>query len=530
MPRVVYTDRFGVFRETPIAARLSIGRHPSQDIQLVDTVVSKAHATIDVRTDGTWVEDSGSRNGTFLNGRQISTPEKLSNGDQIQIGSTVLTFQADKVPTMPTATRVKIVDSGLESAISHRVSGAAQQRFEAASRIHDVEQLRIDYEKLRISNELNQAVSLEFDPIQLLNKILETAFQLFPADRGVILLQDSGDESFRVAASRVRRGGALGGDDIAISSTIIQEITQEKVAVLSQDAQIDERFQKSKSIILSGVRATLSVPLLYKDRLLGIIHLDSSMRAGAFTDKDLSLVTGFANQAAMAIEHARLVDRSKNEALAREQLGRLLPQEIVDDIMAGRKEITRAVDERPVSVLFADIRDFTGMSERQPATNIVAMLNECFEVMVECVFRHGGTLDKFVGDQIMAVWGAPLAAPDHAFNAVAAAIDMKQAIADLNRRRRELGREAIGVGIGINTGEVVAGYMGSTRAMSYTVIGDIVNTAARLCSIAAPDEILVSGAITQACGMRIESVRLDAQAIKGKRNAVDLYRVVGIRA
>lgn len=529
MPRVSYHDPSGVVRELTFKRRLRIGRHPSQDVQILDRVVSKEHAVLEVRDAGTVVFDVGSRNGTTLNGQQITGAVPLRDGDEIMVGSTTVKFFEERAEPAPAQTRVQILDEGFESAIRKRLKDTGNQHFLSADLIHDVEQLKSDYEKLRIANELNQAVSLEFDLNSLLNRILEKAFEMFAADRGVILLMDQETGDLEPAAAKARYEELTGGRSIRISKTILREVIEEKTAVLSSDAQMDSRFSGSQSIIMSGIKATMSVPLLYRDRILGVIHLDSQLAAGAFTAKDLSLLTGFANQAAIAIEHSRLVDRTKQEALAREQLARLLPQDVVDDVMQGKLEIKRGGTVRDVTVLFADIRGFTALSERYPAQDIVPMLNEYFEIMVEIIFRHAGTLDKFIGDEIMAVWGAPIALSDHTFRAVAAAVEMQEALDTYNKRRSDHGLEPIHVGIGVNTGEVVAGYMGSSKAMDYTVVGDVVNTGSRLCSAASAAEIIVSHAVVSRVGDAVEYEALSARALKGKREPVPLFRVHALR-
>src|SRR4029077_6609036 len=137
-------------------------------------------------------------------------------------------------------------------------------------------------------------------------------------------------------------------------------------------------------------------------------------------------------------------------------------------------------------------RGFTPMSEKRTAQEVVDMLNEYFELMVEMIFKHEGTLDKFVGDEIMALFGAPVAHPDHAYRAVKVAVEQMQALEEWNLVRVAEGEDPIRVGMGINTGEVVAGYLGSSKALEYTVIGDVVNTASRLCSRAGAGELVVS--------------------------------------
>lgn len=529
MPRITFTDSDGTRRTVTFERRLSIGRHPDQDIQILERVVSKEHAVIERlgnSANAYVLYDVGSRNGTLLNGAVVTDRVRVYDGDRVMVGATELTFRADSLVTSnSTATRVKITDPDDESAIHKRLKETNSNHFPPADQVATVEQLKADYEKLRIANELNRALSLEFDLENLLNRILQKAFEMFAADRGAIMLVDPESGEPVPAATRERYPDPL-RRDIPISRSILNEVLTEKAALLSTNAQLDSRFAKAKSVIMHSVKATMSVPLMYRDRLLGVIHLESQLTSGAFTEKDLQLLNGFANQAAIAIEHSRLVDRVRQDALVREQLGRLLPQELVDEVIAGRVDIKKGGDMRYVSVLFADIRGFTSMCERQPAQTVVTMLNEYFEIMVDVIFKHGGTLDKFVGDEIMAVWGAPIAVENHAERAVMAALEMQAALSAFNEERLVRKLEPLGVGIGVNTGEVVAGYMGSNRAMDYTIVGDVVNTGSRLCSAATAGEIIVSPDVVAATPGKFVMDELPARMLKGKREAVVLYRVV----
>ena len=161
-------------------------------------------------------------------------------------------------------------------------------------------------------------------------------------------------------------------------------------------------------------------------------------------------------------------------------------------VVSGKLKVEKGGKNRIATVLFADIRGFTAICEHMPAAEVLQMLNEYFELMVEAAFRYEGTVDKFVGDQIMVVWGAPVIHPDDPIRAVRAAIEMQKAVNRYSAARRKKGQAEIRIGIGINTGELVAGYIGSTQTMSYSVIGDEVNTASRLCAAAGAGEILLA--------------------------------------
>jgi adenylate cyclase len=535
MAKLSYRDARGVLQEHQLGKKTSIGRHPDQAIQILDRVVSKQHAVVASSGDGSFVvHDGGSRNGTYVNGSLIEGQRQLSDGDRITVGSTDLFYHEEKEPNTDSFTetrggRVTIHSDDLQTHIRSRLAHQVQDRFLPESAIRDDETVRRDYEKLRIAHELSQAIGLEMDLDALLQKLLDKAFEIFPADRGVILLRPEESDSLVPMVVKSRQGDADDVDDVRISQTILNEVCEEKQAVLSSDAMSDSRFSGSNSIILGQIRSTLSVPLLHKQRILGVIHLDSKLASGAFTEKDLQILTGFARQAAAMVQHHHLLKKMESEIVVREKMRRLLSPQLVEEVVSGRLELKKGGELRHATVMFADIRNFTSVSEQLPPQEVVDKINEYFELMVDVIFKYEGTLDKFIGDEIMAVWGAPIGHPDDAERAVKSAIEMQQVLADYNAEREANGEVTFNIGIGLNTGEVVAGNMGSTKSMNYTVMGDVVNTAARMCSAAAPDEILIGENTFEEVSHLVRADILPPTKLKGKVEHVDIYRVLGVK-
>ena len=195
--------------------------------------------------------------------------------------------------------------------------------------------------------------------------------------------------------------------------------------------------------------------------------------------------------------------------------------------MSGRVEVKKGGELRETTMLFADIRGFTAMSEEYSPHDVVDMLNEYFELMVEIVFRHEGTLDKLVGDEIMALFGSPVAHADDPVRAVRAALEMQSALKKFNLVRKPRGWPPVHIGIGINTGDVVAGYLGSSRALAYTVIGDPVNSCSRLCEQAREGQILVSEFTAAKLNDRFVLQELPSVAVKGKALPLTVFEVMG---
>jgi class 3 adenylate cyclase len=209
--------------------------------------------------------------------------------------------------------------------------------------------------------------------------------------------------------------------------------------------------------------------------------------------------------------------------------GRYLPKAVADRALAQQGDLVLGGEERDVAILFADIRGFTILSEHIPPQDLVAMLNGYFTRMVDIILDHDGTVDKYVGDAIMAIFGAPVADERAADKAVAAALEMMRALAPFNADRAEAGRPPIEIGIGVNRGLVIAGNLGSIKQLSYTVIGEEVNLASRLCANAARGQILISEAVNAKLTREFDCHRLDPITVKNVSHPVQVYEVLNER-
>src|SRR4030095_13824927 len=214
---------------------------------------------------------------------------------------------------------------------------------------------------------------------------------------------------------------------------------------------------------------------------------------------------------------------------SRPQFQRLLSPNLVDQVVQGKLQLEKGGALSEVTLLFSDIRGFTSMSESRAPEEIVRMLNEYFELMVDVIFKYEGTLDKFVGDEVIALFGAPVAMEQAELKAVQCALDMMRVLSEWNRTRAAEGQNQINVGIGINTGLVVTGAIGSSRALQYTAIGDAVNTASRLCSVAKPGEIILSDNTMRLVAPAVDAEALPAVRLKGKEQELRIYNVIGMK-
>ncbi len=520
---VIETPKMGAER-IELTGDVSIGRHPSQQIQVMDRLVSKQHCQVVRRPDGWQILDVGSRNGTFVNNKRLTEATKLAHGDRIMVGATRITYEDE--PEQPEEEVVELTEAANAPMIQSMVDAEESIEFLPAAMIQETDVLRRDYEKLRFAYQLHREIALELDLNVLLQRVLELTLSFLPAvDRAMVLLRKRGEEGLYVAKKHYRPG-IDENLKMSVSSTIVNRVVREKKAVLSNDAVVDSRFDGSHSIVLQGIRSAMAVPMLSRENeVLGILHVDSLRRVGAFTERDLVSVQGFAAQAAVSIENAFMARKIEDEAATRGKLQRFLSPNLVTKVLAGELELEKGGAPRFVTILFSDIRKFTSLAERHNPSEIVALLNNYFERMAEIVFDYDGTLDKFIGDAVMALWGAPISADSDVVNAVSAAVRMQAAMREFNVEAEAIIGEGIGIGVGIDCGMVVAGLMGSSRTLNYTVIGAHVNRSARLCSAAAAGEVLISETVHERIRNQFRCEAREPMMLKGISKPVPVFRV-----
>ncbi|MEM7678918.1 MAG: FHA domain-containing protein, partial [Myxococcota bacterium] len=332
--KIVYRSADGLETDFVLVPMNRVGRHPKNNIRLNDREISKEHAVIERRGVEWWIRDLGSSNGSFVNGRRVRET-KLKHGDDIQLGSMHLAFEIEqaKVEAKESAKDLVTIlpqDPAGATHIHAKLEEEPEVDFAPVDSVSDTETLRRDYEKLRLSHELSR-IGLTTNVSELLEKTMDVVFSMFPADNAVVMLVDA--ETGTLVPHTIRQRGRHEKQEIVLSSTIVNAATQERASVLASDAFLDPRFSGSQSIIAQGIRAAMCVPAIAHDKLLGIIHVDSRERVGAFTEKDLQLLKAIANQTAIAIENARLVRQIEEEARARGQLSRFLPPHVVEEMV-----------------------------------------------------------------------------------------------------------------------------------------------------------------------------------------------------
>ena len=512
-----------------------VGRAVTSDVPIYDPTISRRHAEVSLTEGGVKVKDVGSSNGTFLNGARI-TEAIAGENDVITFGKVAfrvkeVTAPAPRpkvVPPLPSEFGAKAgstilrqlpvtTSGGVPAIVLDSPAGPSHLRVSAPS-LEERRQKKLEL-LLEVSKELSRQQELD----RLLDKVVDFTFQIMNVDRVSILLLEeaTGELVPKISKGRTAQSAA----SKHVPQSIARRVVEERVAILSDNTPADERF-KGKSILIQSVRSAMCTPLMgTAQKVLGILYVDNLTAAHSFADEDLEFLIAFGSLAAVAIENSQRSERLRHEALVLSNFQRYFAPNVAAQIAEQTGAVQLGGQKRPVVIFFSDIRGFTAMSETMSPDDIATLLTEYFTEMVELVFEHGGTLDKFMGDAMLALWGAPIVHEDDADRAMQCALDQLTALEKLNRKWKDEGRPELGVGFGINFGEVFAGNIGSDRRLEYTVIGDAVNTASRLCANAGRNEILISEPFYRELKHPPGVETLEPIQVKGKAKKVPVYRV-----
>src|SRR5262249_16184223 len=375
--------------------------------------------------------------------------------------------------------------------------------------------------------EMSKTLGSVFDLNAIFAKATDVIFEATPADRVVALLAEAGagangdfdDAKLTPIAMRARDDKLEAhARKLSIGRTITRKVMKDRVALLSQDAASDEQFAGVDSIVSQGVRSTICAPLVAESRVHGALYADRLDPFAAFKPDDLELISAVAAQTAIAVENARAHEKLAREEVARANYSRFLPEYVVKQMLDNPESFKLGGVMQTITVLFADIRGFTRISEHAAPEKIVQLLNRYFSAMTDIMFGQGGTLDKYLGDGLMVLFGAPTTTPKDAANALSAAVAMQRRMLSINDELKKEGYPEIGIGIGLHTGEVIVGYIGSEKRSEYTAIGDAVNTASRLESNAKGGQILISEATAQAARTRYHLTPRDPISVKNREH------------
>ena len=539
MYRLLYQDGDAPQSYTFSTGEVTIGRSPDCQIVLKDFGISRTHARIMADEDGVRIADLKSKNGTQVNSVQVMEAP-LKDGDKILLGKFQLTFSKtlegkvvldeDKPLSEEAGTIIRSVGD-ISKLLTDTGAAAVLEGAKKPAAPFDVTEIEKSNRILKVLTKVAETLIAVRPVEEVLAQVVDIVFDHIPADRGFLMLQEEPDNKLVPMVVRHRKDSS-GDGKITISKTIADRVMKDRFSILTSDAMVDPRFGAGDSIRFHGIRSAMCAPLWNKDQVIGIIHVDSPMLANCFTLNDLDLLTALANYAAVAVERARLNQKIVAEEKKRERLGRFLSPQVTSRILATSDSQGAALgvpEVKDVSILFADIVGFTSMSENMSPASVALLLNDYLSRMTDVIFKYEGTLDKYIGDAIMAVYGAPLDMPDHAASAVRSALEMQERLAEFNTERKETGLQ-LQIRIGINSGKAVAGEIGSINKKEYTVLGDVVNTASRLeSSVAKPGMVVIGENTYEAVKDLFECRSLGKATLKGKAKEVATFEVTGIK-
>jgi adenylate cyclase len=378
--------------------------------------------------------------------------------------------------------------------------------------------------------EISRQLTTVQDFSELLTKIMDNIFLVIDADFGFLVLTDGdrGEDLVPVVVKYKDDKTMAVKGEIKASRSLINKAIQDRVALLVTNALDDDRFQQAESIISQNIRSAMCVPLWKKDEVIGVIQLDSTRRKSQFTEEDLELLKAIGCQMSMVLEQASLNEKIKHEEMLRNRLERFHSPQVIDMIIQSgqdtQEDLMGATDKN-VTILFTDIVGFTRLSEQMSPREVNQLLNQYFSRMTDIIFEYEGTLDKYLGDGVMAVFGAPMEKRDDPVRAIKAALKMRQELDQL--KEQGVLDHQFNIRIGINTGTVVAGNIGSPKRLEYTVIGDPVNIASRLESNAKPNQILIGKETHDMVKDQFETKEIGLQTLKGRDAQVMAFEVLG---
>jgi len=524
--------------------QMTLGRLAECDIYLPYSEVSRRHCQLRKLQTGKWqLKDLGSTNGTLVNRNSLepNEPRVIQNGDVIQIGNVIIKAKLETPSPQQSSSQGASQSHRTKVQTILRNAEELRQRWMEGDQGKDplgTEQIthaRLHY-IVEIAKGLNSAESIE----AIFSQVETVIFQeLHNLERLALLIDVDGSgklQLYKAAArhlqsqpeansERQELGELYQGD--WISDSICNKVFSEQMAIKTTNAQSDARFLQKQSIIQKGIGGALAVPLWNDKQVIGVLYADGTMgfdELDPSQDQDLSFFSTIANLVAASVQRWLLTRRLQQQERIRQRLERYHSPAVVQQLIhCGEMEDALLTPmESEVTVLFADIVGFTALSEQLKPEQVAELLNHFFEEMLKPLFAMGGTLDKFIGDCIMAFFGAPEPQSDHADRAVKVAKAMRERLEQLNQQR--LLPQPLELRIAINSGKAVVGDVGSSQRVDYTVLGATVNLASRLEAECQPGDCV----ITEETFSRLKSQKaftsIGTSNFKGINRPITLYR------
>lgn len=545
---IVNSNREFSTAELDASKEYTLGRSPDCSFMIKSSVASRVHAALAFK-DGSWrLKDNQSTNGTWLNGKKI-TETQIANYDVVRIGDVLIEFNDEELLqsiiinksnigeyTDEKAAVQNVVFNDFSVKINEllkdfnakaRADNFLKESAEFQGKLTDVvnayakESYRLNSE-MKILFELTKSISEILNLKQLLNIALDLVHQIKKVDRGLVLLYEKKTDRFVPYVTRKMSLNDLKFDENSVSKSILSYMKNNPGPVLIKNSLSDERFASAESVVALSAKSILCIPLVSQQGLQGSFYLEKDA-SQPFDEADAEFLKNFASAVSVAIENTKLIMAIKRERSIRNNMERYISPNLIEQLTQTSGELKLDGEKRNISVFFADINNFTKMSEQLKVEDVFAMLNKTFSEITQIIFKHDGTLDKFIGDAVMAFFGAPMIHDDDAERSVMTAVEIIETVKNMSEEyKREYGVE-VSFSIGINTGEAIVGNVGSLERMEYTAIGDTVNLAARLQAKAGHNEIVINESVYLHVKDRFNCEALPPFLVKGKEQAINAY-------
>ncbi len=513
-----FRDSRGDQQEKILDREMTLGRTDASDIRVDDETISRKHASIIWENGAPVLIDTGSRNGIHLGEERVERIP-LRDGLVFRLGG--VSFFVEDPNTGPQSVSVN-QDLPQQGVLDSLVIDDWQTNLDKSDvKSTTTEQLGV---ALKLFKDAAETLLTGSDLQEVAEGALELALRSLPVDRGFVSLLD--DDGQLQSVAEKSREGLVDQESMKLSSTIAQQVIDERLAVLIRDTGNMDGLSAAHSIVQMSIQSALCAPLTSGDKVLGIIYVDCVTQVKSLEKNHLDVLSVLGLMVSSAIEQVRLTQSVAEEKRRREELSCRLSPNVVDKVIAG--EAALGSQDLEITVMFADIVGFTPLSESLEAHQVVELLNSLFDGLTEEVFRQDGTLDKYIGDAMVAFFGAPDPQSDHPSRAVRAGLAMQEHLARFNAEHPDW--PDLRMRIGINSGIATVGDVGSQARRDYTVIGDTVNTASRFESqVATPGEIIVGPNTAKALEDSILREALEPVSVKGKSQPVEPWRITGLR-
>ncbi len=489
---------------------LTIGREKDNDVVILDPNISRRHGRFEVDQNSVIYYDLGSKNGSKLKGNLILKLQ-LHLGDVLELGKSHLKL-------------VEVGNGAIEKKDETFIFSEKSLLFKSYEEL--IKQQMSKHDRIYILSEFSNKINAVGSSSKLPQTIIDSLFETFNSSHGILFRYNDKEQSIQPLTARDRKRILSDPKQVGFSYTILNDVIQKKVSILVSDISQNTDLSQQKSILANKMFSVMCAPLVVNEKVVGVVQIDNRENSNKFSQEDLEVFTICARQAALAMHNIELNEHFQNEKRIRNNLARYFSPRVVEHIISAQPEILLQGKKYSVTLLVADICGFTAISEKLKPDQVVRLLNDFYDLLTGIIFRYEGTVDKYIGDCVFAVFGFPIAAADDALRAVQCANEIKVKIGELNKKRQEKNFFPIDIRMGINSGDVVAGNVGSLEQMSHTIIGDAVNSVFRINDFAGVNQIVLSKNTYDLLNNKVQTKYIGPIKVKNKEEPIVIYEVL----